>query len=118
MELDFVDPVSVAIVRAQDRRVLVRLAAELDRLAARERPDLARLVARPLRALALERLYQHLVLLEDVVADERRRLVQHLVGRRLRARRFDDRHQENCTRAGGTTARALLEGLQLYAGTS
>ena len=68
VELDLVDPVAVAVVGAQDGRVLVRLPAPLERLAARDLAERAGAVVGPAGALALERLDQRPVLLEEVVA--------------------------------------------------
>ncbi len=69
MELDLV-------VAAELRRVLVREAAELERLAADEPSERCALRLALGAALAPERLREHAVLREDVVPLERRRLVR------------------------------------------
>ena len=103
MERDLVDPVAIAVVAVQDRRVLVRLLAEPDgrRLpepAAEPRePGLA-----PGRALARDRLAQRRILLEQVDVLERRWLVQDLVGRereRLRSHPISPDASARCARA-------------------
>ncbi len=92
VELDLVDPVAEAVVSAQLRRVLVRLRAAADHVrAAADRAQLAGLVLGPVAALAAQRLDQHRVPLEDVVALQRRRLVGDLVGR-LSLRALDGGH--------------------------
>src|SRR5207253_2439722 len=89
-ELHLVDPIPVAVVRPQGRRVLVRQAAALERLG---RPGTGAQGADPLlerlRALAPHRLDQRHVRLVDVVALERRSLVEDLAGQVL----LDRRHQ-------------------------
>jgi hypothetical protein len=75
VELDLVDPVPVAVVRAQDGRVLVGEPPPLERLAAGELAERGRALLRPAAALAPQRLDERAVLLEEVVALERRRLV-------------------------------------------
>ena len=80
VELDLVDPVAEAVVGAEPRRVLVRLAAPaLGDGAPRERADFLGVVLCPAGALAPQRLDQHAIRLEDVVVLERRGLVQDLV---------------------------------------
>ena len=76
VELDLVDPVAEAVVRAQARRILVREPSPLERLAGQERAERARARGRPAGALTLERLGERPVLGEQVVAVERRRLVR------------------------------------------
>jgi hypothetical protein len=79
VELDLVDPVAVAVVRAEDRRVALGAPAVLERLdAARERACLARPVDAPSATLPLEPLAQGEVDLEQVDRLERWRLVQDL----------------------------------------
>ena len=81
VELDLVDPVAVAIVGAELRRVLVRLPAQLDHVGASG--DLAGLgdpLLGPAGALPAHGLGHHPVRLEDVVVHQRRRLVGDLVG--------------------------------------
>ena len=81
MELRDVDPVAVAIVGAELRRVLVRQAAELDHVAAAgDLTDLGDPIDGPVGALAPDGLPHDAVGLEDVVVDQRRGLVGHLVG--------------------------------------
>ncbi len=75
MELDLVDPLAEAVVRPQDRRVLVGEPSQLERLAAAEAAERRAALFRGAAALAPERLHQGLVLREQVVALERRRLV-------------------------------------------
>ena len=80
MEIDLVDAVAEPIVSAQLRRVGVGLEAPADRLLGAGQPaQLAKAVLRPRGALSLKRLLQWPVGLEQVVVDERRRLVQDLV---------------------------------------
>src|SRR6478672_406779 len=76
MELDLVDPVAEAVVRVQPRRALVREAAPFLRLAGQELAEPARLLVRPVCPLARECLDEGTVLEEEVVARERRRLVE------------------------------------------
>src|SRR5579859_2321770 len=79
MELHLVDAVAEAVVGAQLRRVGVGLKAPPDRLlGAREVAKVGDEVLRPGRALSLHRLAQGPVGLEQVVVDERWRLVQDL----------------------------------------
>ena len=73
----------------------VGVSAPGHRLAAGDPPELADPLARPAGALALERLDEHTIWLEQVVAFERRRLVQHLVGRRHGAQTTRARGAEN-----------------------
>ena len=76
MELDLVDAVAEAIVRAQLRRVGVGLESPVDRLlGAGQRSEVVHEVMGPRSALAFERLAQRRVGFEEVVVDERRRLV-------------------------------------------
>jgi hypothetical protein len=56
VELDLVDPVAEAVVGPQPRRMLVRLARPLERLAGEELSERRRLLGGPAGALALERL--------------------------------------------------------------
>ena len=81
VELDLVAAVAEAIVGVQHGRVLVGLDAPAHRLAAPERARGAQALARPSAALALERLLQRGVVLEQVAALQRRDLVEDLVGR-------------------------------------
>ena len=87
VELDLVDAVAVAVVGAQLRRVLVglRAPASMRRAAAGDRADRGDPLLGPVGALAPHRLDQRPVGLEDVVVDQRRRLVDDLVGCRSRA---------------------------------
>src|SRR6185295_11134798 len=65
--------------RAELRRVDVRLDPPRDRLAAGEPAEPLQAIRRPSGAFARQRLGQDAVLREQVVVDERRRLVQYLV---------------------------------------
>ena len=77
VELDLVDAVAVAVVRAQARLVALGALGVLDRLdAARQLARVAQPVDAPAAALALERLAQRQVGIEDVVGRDRRRLVR------------------------------------------
>jgi hypothetical protein len=81
VELDLVDPVAVAIVGAELRRVLVRLPAELDHLgAAGDLTNLGDPPLGPAGALPAHGLGHHPIGREDVVVRQRRRLVGDLVG--------------------------------------
>ena len=82
MELDLVDPVAVAVVGDQARRVDVREPAPfLGLLAAgASRPE-RQMVERPARLVPLDALDEGGVGGEDVVVGERRRLVAHVMGR-------------------------------------
>jgi hypothetical protein len=76
VELDLVDPLAEAVVRAEDRRVLVREPSQLERAPAAEPPEGgAALLGRRI-ALASKRLHERPVLREQVVPLERRRLVR------------------------------------------
>ena len=75
MKLDLVDPMAVAVVRAQPRRVLVGLKAPADGVAAPRGADLAAALERPAAALARQRLDERDVVVEEVASFERRRLV-------------------------------------------
>ena len=80
VELDLVDAVAVAVVGAELRRVLVGEGAEaLGALAAGQRADRGDPLLGPVGALAAHRLDQRPVGLEEVVVDQRRRLVGDLV---------------------------------------
>ena len=81
VELDLVDPVAVAVVGAQDRLVALGPAAVLERLgAAGGGARLPGAVDAPAAALALERLAQREVELEQVDRLQRRRLVEDVAG--------------------------------------
>jgi hypothetical protein len=80
VELDLVDAVAEAVVRLQLGRVVVRLEAPPDRLAAGDLADQLGLGAGPAAAFALERLDQRAVLGEEIQPLERGRLVGHRVG--------------------------------------
>src|SRR2546423_5119120 len=82
MEIDLVDAVAEAVVSAEHRHVLVGLLAPAQRFAAHLLAEAAHALLCPSAALAAERLDQHAVVIEQVVALEWRRLVQHLVGDR------------------------------------
>jgi hypothetical protein len=87
MELDLVDPRPEAVVRAQARRILVREAAPIERLAREERAERRRAICSPAGAFPVERFDKSRVLEEEVVVDERGRLVRKVVyWRSLRAR--------------------------------
>ncbi len=76
VELDLVDPLAVAVVRPQDGRMLVREPAPLERLAAERRPEGGDVSLPRRTALPAQRLDEHRVLLVEVVARERRRLIR------------------------------------------
>jgi hypothetical protein len=75
MELDLVDPVAETIVRAQAWWILVRQPSPLERLSGQEGAERARARGRPAGAFTLERFGERPVLRKQVVAVERRRLV-------------------------------------------
>src|SRR5260370_14067238 len=80
MELRLIDAVAEAVVGVELGRVGVRLKAPGDRLlSAGEPSELVDGVLRPRATLTLERLAQGRVGVEEVVADERRRLVGDVV---------------------------------------
>ena len=84
--VDAVDPVPVAVVRQQPRRVALGAAAVLLRLGrARDGAAVAHAVDRPAGALALQALPQREVGVEEVDVLERRRLVEDLVRPCVRA---------------------------------
>ncbi len=85
VKIDLVDPLAVAVVRAELRRVLVREPAPLERLTAEHLAAHADPFLVCAFALAPQRLDKRPVLGEQVVVDERRRLV----GRRA----ANDRHR-------------------------
>ena len=91
MELDLVHALPEPVVRPQHRRVLVRQAAPLLRLAAPERAGLDGAIRSPAAALALQRLDQRRVVQEQVAVRQRRYLVEDLVGGAVRRR--GDGHQ-------------------------
>jgi hypothetical protein len=76
VELDRVDAVAEAVVRAELRRVLVREPRPLERLAGQRAAELRAPLRRPAGTLPLERLDERRVAAEEIVALERRRLVQ------------------------------------------
>ena len=79
VELDLVDPIAVTVVRAQDRLVALGAPAVLARLdASGDGAGLARPVDAPAPTLALERLAQRKVDVEQVDRLQRRCLVEHL----------------------------------------
>ena len=81
VELHLVDAMAKAVVGPQHRRLLVRLTAPLLRLGrAGQAAELAEAVLGPARALAAQRV-EHRGIRGDVVPGQRRRLVEHLVGR-------------------------------------
>ena len=80
VELDLVEPVAEAVVREQPRLVALGAAAVLLRLGrAGDGAGVARAVDRPARALALERLAQREVGVEQVDVLERDGLVQDVM---------------------------------------
>jgi hypothetical protein len=82
IELDLVDPVAVAVVRAEDRRVALRPTGVLAGLRASSyRSCFADALDAPSPTLALERFPQRQIHLEQVDRLERRRLVQDGPGR-------------------------------------
>jgi hypothetical protein len=76
VELDLVDPLAVAVVRLQARRVLVREPAPFERLAAERCAERGDLVLPGAATLAAHRLDERSILLVEVVRRERRRLVR------------------------------------------
>jgi len=80
MELDLVDAVAVAVVGAQDRRVLVGLHAPVHRLPAPGGPDGADALDVGAAALALQGFDERAVVGEEVAAGQRRGLVGDGVG--------------------------------------
>ena len=76
MKLDRVDPLAVAVVGAELRRVLVREPPPLERLAGEDPAEGRALLRGPARPLPLERLDERTVAPEEVVPRERRRLVR------------------------------------------
>src|SRR5436305_9159997 len=78
IELHLVDPIPVAIVRTEHRLVSLGAPTMLERLeAAGGRARLAQPVDPPAATLALHRLAQHQVDLEQVYRLQRRRLVEN-----------------------------------------
>ena len=75
MELDLVDPLAVAVVRAQTGRMLVREPAPLEGLAAQRPPERDDLRLPRRAALAAQPFDERCVLLVKVVVPERRRLI-------------------------------------------
>src|SRR6185437_17000338 len=76
MKFDFVEPVAVAVVALEDRRIAIGGKAECDGLWAPERGAQAReFTFRPARPLTRDRLAQHGVAGEKIVGLKRRRLV-------------------------------------------
>src|SRR5437879_3495650 len=81
VELDLVDAMAEPVVSMQPGWVGVRKEAPCDRLLGPRQPaDPVQEVTRPVASLALQGLAERGVGGEKVVADERRRLVQDLVG--------------------------------------
>src|SRR5262245_4466110 len=77
MELDLVDALAAAVVRAQRRRMLVRLESPDDRLPpARDLAERPHPLLRPPRAFAPQRLDERRVRRKKVYILERRRLVE------------------------------------------
>ncbi len=89
VELDLVDPLAVPVMRSQPGRVLVGKPAPVERVASEQFAERGDPLLPGLATLAAESLDERRVLLVEVVAGERRRLV--------RAARARDGHQ-----AGGT----------------
>lgn len=59
MELDFVDPATVPVVRAQDGRIRIRLVSPLDRfLGSGQAPQLIDPFGSPVRTVPLQPLHQ------------------------------------------------------------
>src|SRR5712691_6365974 len=85
MELDLIDAIAEAVVGVKLRRVRVGLEAPAERLLGpAEMAELVNHVVRPPGAFAFQRLAERRVGLEEVVADERWRLVQRSVHVRSR----------------------------------
>src|SRR5580693_8152694 len=81
VELHLVDSVAEAVVGPQHRRMLVRLTAPLLGLGRTgQAAEFAQAVLGPARALAAQRV-EHRGVRGDVVPSQRRRLIEHLVGR-------------------------------------
>ena len=79
MEVHLVEPVAVAVERAQNRRVFVGIETKLHRLRLAERgAERGEPFLRPTRLLALDRFAQHGVACEQIIRLERRRLVGDL----------------------------------------
>ena len=79
--LDLVDPVAVAVIRVQHRRVDVGQPAPLQRLRTSAEPtQFAHLGARPAGAFASQTVLQRRVV-RRVEVDQRRRLVEDVMGR-------------------------------------
>ena len=76
MELELVDPLPVAIVRAEPRRMLVREPPPLERLAAEHASERGNAILERAAALAPQPLDERPILCEKVVADKRWRLVR------------------------------------------
>ena len=80
IEFDLVDPVAVAVVRAQDRLVALGPLGVGQRLGgAGQLAGIAQAVHAPAAALALDRFAQRQVRLEHVVGHQRRRLILDVV---------------------------------------
>jgi hypothetical protein len=75
MKLDLVDPVPVAVVRAQLRRMGVGETPPVERLASELFAEGEQRLLVPGRAFPAQRLEQRAVLRDEVVAPKRRRLV-------------------------------------------
>ena len=79
MELDVIDPVAVSVVGPKDRRVAIGLHAEPERPPSNRPAEVGEAFQSPRPALALDRLSEDDVLIEQVVVLERGRLVQDVV---------------------------------------
>src|SRR5579883_1039814 len=80
MELDHVAAAAIAIEALQNGRVAVRLEAPFDRLGAAERgAEGGEAIDRPQGALARDSLAERAIAGEEIVIDERRRLVEDIV---------------------------------------
>src|SRR5262245_19409830 len=113
MELHLVHPVAVSVVRFEPGRVLVRDPAKLlDVAAPGELPDLGDPIHRPIGALAVDRLLERLIGIEDVVVDQRRGLVGHLVGADA-GRPLDGRHRLHSRSPGRCRMAAPRQGAQI-----
>ena len=87
MELDLVDAVAEAVVRAQYGRVLVREAPPLERCAAEFGSERKDALVRPAGPLTVERLDERPVLRDEVVIAKRRRLIRDRDGNAASLRR-------------------------------
>src|SRR5690349_21063252 len=79
MKLDLVDAVPEAVVRAEHRRIAIRLLSRLEGLASDPLPEPTHAVLGGGSAFAVERLGKDAVGVVEIVAFEQRGLIQNLV---------------------------------------